>query len=312
MISNKLSLLISICLALTACSDSSDSSDSDTAWVRVVDDVTSELTVSTGNRIVRFCPDEISSTCIKDYMAMLQDSSLGINPHAIHGVRLTEAEQRTIADEMLIQVELNRYSDARDLLRFINLGMFTENELTDLAIQFPSISNHSDTFRLEYDITRRLSHAGRSAEVYKRLLAWAEKDLTSTESPRATTHLRAYLIHYGCMKTAMVWKEITPDYGSNIPQGGKYPEITVTKSDLAEVVVQRLELRRNHLIPVLQDDCPINMGTTDRDSQLSAEVKAISKQFALTISEGGNRDVAAMELKASAYALREKFSKYKE
>jgi hypothetical protein len=152
-------------------------------------------------------------------------------------------------------VKNSEYNIAEELMQQLDLGIFTNANIITMSKGVGSFTPSKND--LHHSVMRQLFHSGLAFDVYEGLKSKAVYELNNNSKSDGASQLRALLIHYGCMKTAEVWSEITSDYGSNIPQGAEYLKIPLNKKDQDIVTKQRLLLRRYSVVPTLQGDCPI-------------------------------------------------------
>jgi hypothetical protein len=169
---------------------------------------------------------------------------------------LSNDEQAYLSSLSIESLKAERYLDASIFMGYLKSNVFSNEEvayLLDISSGAPAELNIALV-----QILSHLASAGEAFAVYERLLAWAEKELRQpVDYPSGAAHLRAFLIHHGCMRTAEVWKEITSDHSSNIHHGGSYSVIPVAKGDWDAVRKERVLLRKEKKVPKLQSDCPI-------------------------------------------------------
>ncbi len=147
------------------------------------------------------------------------------------------------------------YKTTGQLMAYIEVGAFTHQDSKYMSESVQAFTPENKDIYI--DVLKHMFNSGMAYEVYSRLYYMAILDLAKPGYAGNTGHLRAVLIHYGCIKTASIWGEITSDSGSVIPRGSQYPEILLSKADRDYVIKQRLLLRRDGVIPTLQKDCPI-------------------------------------------------------
>ncbi len=171
--------------------------------------------------------------------------------------KVPRAVQLYLSQLTLAALNEKDYKTADLLLEHIEVGAFTQENTKHIS---KLIGEYKPQYHGIYnDLLMHLANSGELFDVYEKLVSWAVADLDNPGYARGASNLRGYLMHYGCMKTAEVWKEINPGNGSSIPQGGSHHEIPLAESDMAEITQQRIALRRDRVIPALQENCPINL-----------------------------------------------------